>query len=1129
MPIKLKSSDHRVIVIALLTAVVSIAVGSKYFWRAFPEAAIDFRVNRDDSAPMAQKFLSERRIHVEGYRHVAVFDYDDAAKVYLERTQGLERMNTLARGPIHLWRWSHRWFKPQQQEEFRVEVTPSGEVVGFDHEIPEALPGASLDDTAAREIAERFLREVMKRDLADLEFVEADTQKRPARTDHDFTWKQKSVALGDGSWRVEVEVDGDQVSGYREFVKIPEQWSREYQKLRSRNQSAQLVAEVLLILLTVGMVVILILRLRDRDVPVKLSLILGLVGTVLYFLGQLNNFPMAEFGYSTTDSYSSFVAGYVQRSLLAAAGVGAWIFFLTASSEPVYRAGYPALTALGRAFRWQGLRTRSFFLANVVGITLTCFFFAYQTVFYLAANKLGAWAPSEVNYSDLLSTKIPWVWVLFIGFLPAVSEELQFRAFAIPFLQRLLRGKVVALVLAAFVWGFLHSAYPNQPFFIRGVEVGVGGVIVGLIMLRFGLVATLIWHYSVDAIYTAFLLLRSPNHYLMVSGAITAGIMLVPLVVSLVAYLRAGTFSDETALSNADAGVRRAPPREAAREMEAPLVYQPLTSSRLLLAGVLIVVFAALAFMPVHRFGEDTKIRMTRQDAEHIADGYLKRFQVDPAGYRRVAWLHVNVDPSVVKYLQEQRSVADVDRIYRQATRLLLWQVRYFRPLEKEEWRIYVDPTDGRVFSYRHILDENAPGASLTAEQARARVAEFLEQQGYRLADFEPQEASEEKRKARTDHTLVWQIKPTGPGAALTVKDAHFRLQVEVTGDQIAGLSRYFKLPEEWQRQQRASTLTTILLLACLTLLIVALVGGALILFVVQVRRGVISWARAGKPAAIVLGLLVCAELNQISRVFQSYNTSEPLSTFWITAGTGLAVVPLVGALAAWVVIGLATSLYPDAWRIFRGHARSVWRRDAAVAIAVSLAAALGLSRLGTLVYDHFHSHAPVSFDLGQDLLDATLPGAGFAVRGMIYALIFPAILGLIIFMIQQGLKRRPWWVWVGGLLLLVSLGPWRAHSFPEFLVGWSTGFLTVLVACAVVVFFLRGNPVAYMGTVFALTVVEPLVSIFSQPASFFRWNAVFLGLVAVLFLAWMFSGSRFSNGQVPEPPSTSSHSDTSG
>ena len=1108
MPIKLNRSDFRIIGIAFFVAAVSLAIGAKYFWRAFPEASIDFRVNRDDSTPIAERFLRGRCIRLDGYRHVAVFQYDDAAKVYVERTLGLERMNSLARGPVRLWRWTHRWFKPQQQEEFRAEVTPSGEVVGFDHEIPEAAPGADLEESAAREIAERYLRDVMKRDLSDLEFVEGVSQKRPHRTDYDFTWKQRSVDLGEGSWRIDVEVDGDQIAGYREFLKIPEQWSRDYQKLRSRNESAQLVAEVLFVLLIVAMGVILIVRLRDRDVPIKLSLLLGLAGMALYFLGQLNNFPMGEFGYSTTDSYSSFFAGYLQQALLAAAGTGAFIFFLTASSEPVYRAAYPRSTSLRRAFRWQGLRSRSFFIANVVGISMTFFFFAYQTIFYLAANKLGAWSPSDVNYSDLLSTKIPWVWVLFIGFFPAVTEELQFRAFAIPFLNRLFRYKAVALVLAAFSWGFLHSAYPNQPFFIRGVEVGLGGIIVGLVMLRFGIVATLIWHYSVDAIYTAFLLLRSPNHYLMISGGITAGIMLLPLIISLAAYLRSGTFADDSELTNASVGVSRAPRKEAVIEAETPLDYQPLTRSRLIFAAVLIALFASLALVPVYRFGEETKVGVTRSDAIRAADEYLKLRQIDGVGFRRVAWLRDNVDGAAVKYMQENMTIEEADRIYRQATRLLLWQVRYFRPLEKEEHLVFVDPADGRVFSYRHVLDEDAPGASLTAEEARAKAAEFLRLQGYNVEEFDPQDAIFTKRKARSDYTLVWQSRNTGPSAQFTVKDAHLRLEVDVAGDHVIGLSRYFKLPEEWQRQRRATTLTNVALTACFVMVIVALATGGLILFVKQVRQGTIRWGTSAKVAGIILAALVAAELNRISAVFQTYNTSIPLSMFWISSAAGLVIVPLAGALAAWLVIALATSLHPDAWRIFHPSARCVWRRDASVAIALALAAAFGLARLGALLYGHFHAVAPVRFDLGETLLDSTLPGAGFALRAVMYSVFAPAIVAVVLTLLRAAYTRRAWWMWVGGLLLLVSLGPSRAHSPAGFLVGWSFGLATLGATVLIMAVFLRNNVAAYVGTALALAVAEPLVSMASQPAGFFRWNAALLGLFAALVLGWLFSGS---------------------
>ncbi len=1100
MSTTLTSADRRVIAIAALVAAISLAIGLKYFSHAFPEAAIEFRVNRGDSTPLALKFLGDRGWSVQDYRHATVFDFDDDSKVYLERTQGLSRMNTLTRGPIHLWRWSHRWFKPQQKEEFRVDVSPAGEVVGFDHELMESAPGANLDSAAARALAERFLAGVMWRDLGDLEFVDTLTEKRPARTDHSFTWKRKSVDLGEGSLRLEVEVDGDQVAGCREFIKIPEGWTRDYQKLRSRNISAQEVDQVFWILLCVAGLVILIQRLRGRDVPIRLSLGFGMVAALLYFLGQLNTFSLAEFGYRTTDSYSSFVSSYVRDNLLVALALGAAIFLLLASSEPVYREAYPNFLSLRRYFSWQGLRTRSFLLANVVGITLTFFFIAYQTVFYLAADKLGAWAPAEVPFTDLLNTRFPWVTVLFIGFFPAVSEEMQFRAFSIPFLGRLLRSKPAAVVLAAFIWGFLHSSYPNQPFFIRGLEVGLAGVVIGLIMLRFGILASLIWHYSVDALYTAFLLLRSPNHYLMVSGGVAAGIMLVPLVVALGAYWKTGSFAEEGTLTNTAEGVVQ-PPREESVAAETPLVYEPLSRSRLVLAGVLTLVFIALALIPVYRFGKGIVLRESPKDALRAADDFLRHRTVDPDTYRHVVWISDNVDPLALRYLAERKSLEQSDQIYRQATRLELWAVRYFRPLQKEEYLVFVDPVSGEVFGYRHPLDEDAPGASLSPEQARELAAQAVREHGYRLEDFELQNSEANKRKAREDYRLVWQAKPGDPR---NVGDAHYRLEVEIAGDQVVGFSRCFKLPEEWERERGATRLSHVVLMAVSYLMILTSVAAGLILFVKQVRSGQMPWKRSAKFGALVAVLMLLATLNQLQLFDRGYDTSVPLASFHLQVAVSVIVTPLVMGLFAWLVVGLAASFYPDAWKLFRRSARRVWHRDALVVVILSLAAAAGLARLDALMATVFHAYAPITVELFPRAFSTTWPTLGFLLPGLIWSLIYTALVGLVIFVVRMGWNLRAWWLWAGVTLILVSLGPARAHSLGAYAVGWVGTFLPLVVAVALAALFLRDNILGYVAVLFCLQLADPLRQLFSQPNAFFGWNGVALAFLAGVVLIWM-------------------------
>jgi len=1101
MPIKLTWAQYRVIGIALVVAVCSLAITLRYFRRTFPEASLDLRVNRGDSERIAQEFLVARGTKVNDYRHTAIFDYDDETKLFLERTLGLDRLNQLTAGPIHLWRWSHRWFRPQQEEEYSVDVAPSGQVVRFRHTVPEKLAGESLDTASARAIAEAFLKETIKRDLGSLELLESQSNKRPARTDHLFIWKQKEVDLGDGSLRVSVSVDGNQVTEYSEFVKVPEQWSRDYERLRSRNNSAQIVDEVFFYILSVALIVMLILRLRDHDVPVRMAAGFGLVGAVLYFLSQVNTFPLAESSYRTTDSYSSFVTTYFTWSTLSALGVATFIFFLVAAAEPQYREGFPQLISLRRSLSWKGLRTRSFFLANVVGLAMAFFFFAYQTVFYFCANKLGAWAPSDIPFTNELNTRIPWMGVLFMGFLPAVSEELQFRAFAIPFLAKYLRSLPIAIVLAAFNWGFLHSAYPNEPFFIRGVEVGLGGIIIGFVMLRFGIMATLIWHYSVDALYSAFLLLRSSNHYLAFSGAVTAGIMLIPLTVAVVAYLRTGTFADESELTNATEGTAHLPHPQEPESALVEISYNPLSRGRLMLAAVLALVFAAIALIPVYRFGEGVKVKMTAEDALRAADSYLQGHGMDPAKYHHVVQLLDDVSALAVRYFVEHISVKQADQVYRSATQTLVWQIRYFRPLQIEEQHVFFDATNADFVDHRLVLDENAPGASLDSSQARSLAEKALIEHGYRLSDFDLQDWRAEKRKAREDYTFTWEAKPGDPR---NVAEAKYRVQVDIASSDVISVSDRFKLPEDWERQQSQNGLANTVLGVMSVLFAIILVTQAIILFVVRLRSGGLPWRPAGGVAVLVTVLGLLSELNGYPSLERAYSTSIPLGTFWLQESAGLLLLPLISGLGAWILVTLAFSLFPEAQRLLRRSATRPWRRDAAVGVVLGLAMTAALHKANALLTSAMPRYFPPQTSLGPNYLETLSPAMGSLLSAMLGALLITAAIGVAIAILRLGWSRKAWWFWIGLIAVLAALGPAGAHSVREYFTAWAFGAVSLVLTVWIVATFLRNNPLAYLATVFCLMAVRPTEALLSQAAKPYVWNGVLVGSLSILILGWL-------------------------
>ena len=722
---RLTAADLRFLAICFVLLAGTVWFSARYFHRAFPEASIDFRVSRGDSRAIAAKFLAAQGWPAGGYREASRFSYDENAKTFLERELGLDRANALMGSRVRLWHWEWRWFRPKQKEEFRAAVTPRGEVVGVAHLIDEAAPLPSLPEADARALAESSLAGMGRRP-ADLDFIEGSTIGRPARTDHVFTWKERDFNVKDASYRIEVTVLGNRVGGYREYLKVPDAWQRGYERLRSGNMAAQYVDTGLMLLLAVGLLVTILLRTRARDVKWGRAAAVGMVGAALYFLSALNSHSLNEFDYPTTESYGNFVVRLFLQYAMGALGSGGLLFVLTAGAEPLYRQYFAGRVSLGNLFRPQGLRTRSFMKGTVLGLALTGIFVAYQTGFYLTAYRFGAWSPADVPYDDLLNTRFPWLFVLFGGFLPAVSEEFMFRMFAIPWLRKLFRSTAVALVLAGFLWGFGHAGYPQQPFWIRGVEVGIGGVALGVIMLRWGILPVLVWHYSVDALYTALLLMRSHNLYFVLSGAAGAALMALPLAVACVLYLRHGGFAPEEGLTNADEGTAEAVP--AREQAAAPGVeYVPWPARRRWAALAVAAAGFLLLIIPVERFGGEPRFALTADGARAAADAFLRGRGAAPEHFRTAAFPISRWDDEggywppreTARYLLERRSVAWVADAFARTVPLHIWSVRYYRPLEKDEYRVSVHPATGKITAFMHVVPEDQPGADLPAEAAR--------------------------------------------------------------------------------------------------------------------------------------------------------------------------------------------------------------------------------------------------------------------------------------------------------------------------------------------------------------------------------------------------------------------------
>jgi len=1080
MEAQLEKKDLGFIGVCLLITVVSLAIGIPYFYQAFPEASIDFRVTREEAQEQATAFLTTRNIDLSEYRHSAIFRHHDPTKTFLERELGLQKATETIGQPVQLWRWSNRWSKELTKEEYQVDITTTGKLVGFKREIEEEAAGASLDESAARDLAESFLTTALNRDLTNLDFVEAESREHPNRTDHTFSWELREFAVGEATYRFYVTIQGDQLGGFDEKLKVPEAWEREFAELRSRNEVTGLVAGLFMLLTMLAMLAVFFGRVRARDIRWRTATIFGGVAVVLTLLAELNNIPTTEFGYDTTDTYGSFLAQQLFNSLLNALLQGILIFFLTAAAEPLYRRYYSGQIQLGAQFSPTGIRTKRFLLGTILGLAMTAFFFTYQTLFYIAADHFGAWSPAQIPYSEMVNTYIPWIMVLLIGFMPAVSEEFMSRAFSIPFLHRYLKSRWAAVFIAALIWGFAHAGYPQQPFYIRGIEVGIAGIIIGFVFLRFGLLAPLVWHYTVDALYTALILLRSSNPYFVVSAAISTGIMLVPLAIALILYWRQRRFADPEPLLNeqdlADASEeKRIEPETAAPATTPTFTYTPLSPRRIAISAA--VVGAGLIFFALdyERPLDFVEIELTRGEAETAAIAHLEATGVDPAPYEIVTFHDNQPDEQAIKYILEREPVATVNRLYSSDLLASLWKTRFFRYGEKEEYRIAVHPQTGALYAIYRLLPEEAVGADITEDQARQIAIDHLRTYGLDPDLLTVKESTSEKLANRRDHRFVFEALEGDPR---NIDELRFRVRIEIAGDQPTSLVRFLKVPESWEREREEGTVLGTILQFLLVALIIALVLHGFWLLIRHVRDGEIRWAPLFKIATIGIALFLLSYLNDLSTIEKAYNTQLTLPIFALFQLLGAIALSLGIGVAIVAGLGLSTGLYPEWPDRLRAARRVPEFRDALIGVALFVVAQESWDHLQGYIAARFIAYNPSP---GLDLpsgFDTYLPFLDGLTSGLAAMLALPILAGMVLYYGRTVLKKRHYWA-----LALIAIGVIGEGSSAVHLHEFFYGFANFLIGNAFIVIgvllFLRNNLLAYvlLGFVTLLSTVETLGS----------------------------------------------------
>jgi hypothetical protein len=1132
---RLSGSEKRALLLWVVLGIIGTIFAYKYFFRAFPEASVDFRVTRGEALKLAQSFVAGLGENVGGYRSAIVFSVDDDAKTYLERELGLQQANQLMSSQLHVWYWDVRFFRPQQEEEFYVRVSPAGNVVGYTHKIEEARPGATLDLAAAQARAQNFLVSKLGVDPNQWDFLpeEVNSTKRPNRTDWSFTWEKHAFRAKDAPYRLTVALEGERIGGSQEYLRVPEAWERSFQRLRSANDALALVFTVPYILL-LGMAVWLAFKLTSAGQSSwRGAIVLGFLVAGLLFLQNLNDWPLWSASYNTNASYTGFLLAKIGTAALVSLLTALTVTLVLPAAEPLYRASQAQRLQLSKAFTLRGLRTKEFFSAAVVGLSMAAAHIGYVVAFYVVAQHFGAWAPQEINYQDSVNTLFPWLAGAAIGLLASTNEEFTFRLFAIPFFKRLTGSRWIAVVLPAFMWSFLHSNYPQEPPYIRGIEIGLFGIVAGLVMLRWGILATLIWHYTVDASLVGLLLVRSNNLYFKVSGIVVGLAAAAPLLFAGISYLSRGRFEPDGDLLNQAAPapeISLAAAREDISTRALARRYDALSSGMLAVLAVCLVAGGAVAWkLKPESIGDYLKLNVNARSARAHADAIFRQRGLQPNSYIH-ATLLVNVtDPVTNEFLRERVGVARLNEILATQVPGALWRVRYFRDSQPEEYAVVLKP-DGSLHAVRHTLADEAPGASLGKEEAVGRAEKFLrEEKKIDLSQWSLVESNSDKRPHRIDHTLTWQQNaPLDGGAssspaaakANSADHAFARIEVVVLGDEVTNFRTYIKIPDEWRRKQEELTLAKIIFGYAIPILVVAgFAITALIVFLKNLRSEVgraIPWKRLTLWALWGLAgyLLAIAFGDFVQTALSNYRTAIPFKVM-------IAVTAISALLGILFSFGFLALLFGAAWyygkRAFGEEHIPEWTgmpaayyRDAVFIGLGGMAACLGLDAILKWVYQHLPGAQEAAAAAFGANLGAVFPAAailGSGVRsGLTLTAVVPITAGFIVSMI------RPKWLRISVFVLAVfALGGFSANWHDPMDAAKKLVIAAVWIGIidVGVRYVIRFNVLGYFLIFAGLALLGGAGEMLRHPDYFYRANGYGILAALVVLFGWPFVAWR--------------------
>ena len=865
---------------------------SFFFWRyddVFPAASVDLKLSKQDVAARARALCQGLGYDTKGSIDSTTFQERSDTGMFLEHEYSMREANALMHSDICVYFWYTRFCKTHSEEEMQVWLNTDGKLAGLNHDIPKenAMPTISRDE--AMRLALQFVHDKAGFTLYDklepgqapklpegVRLISQGSRKQVHRTDHNFTWEDERHDYKGGHIRTVVEVSGNQVTGYDRELHVPEDYERRYANMRSYNDLLKSISSILFAVVGAGMFFAFVWALSSKKVRWKLALAAGFIELSVSFLDFWNNWPAILQQYQTSDSLQGYLTNKLMSSSLDSVRDALLAIVLVGGIEAVYRARFPHKIAAENILNWKVFSNRTLLESIIAGILVFGIHLGYVAVYYLLGQKMGMWSPLEIRDVSTMSSISPAFSSFTVGVNASVSEECLYRVLCFVLAQRLFKNFWVANFVQAVGWAFMHSDYPQEPAYARGLELTIVGLFYGYLFKRFGVLTGIMSHFIYDAFLGITPMLFSHSASMIVTGLLACSPPFVALGLGVFRrQVMHEDLPDETLLNEHVHQSLPSVPVEPPPE-ERHLDYKPLSLKlKQVMLALCVVSLLPCVFLHARQLGGWGKITKTQPEIEGIAEKFMHERGVTETGWKVASLLNVNGDENEAQFGYEKLGYKKTEQLLRQARIPMLWWVRFYKPLQKREYDVAVT-SEGRPVAFRVIDEENANGKTLGQDDAHKLTEDFLKKYRPEFSPLQFDEAEEQKRKNRADYTVSYVV------PSMSMGDARLKVDVDTVGGFVSFPHVVWDIPDAWYFERSKVTIKDHVARAVSAIVLAILSAFGLIWGVGVFRAQTIHWRPVLIATAILSLTTMASQANEFVMNLAQYDTNVPYTSFLI-------------------------------------------------------------------------------------------------------------------------------------------------------------------------------------------------------------------------------------------------------